>query len=99
MTAEKLKTVLQFYRELFDLHHPKVGAVQLTEFESNSHAGGLSRVDRIAHWKFMCDEARRLDDKGQVDDAMRWLGFLQGVLWMDDEFSFDELKKHSTSES
>jgi len=99
MTAEKLKTILQFYREHFDLHHPKVGAVQLTEMESISHVGGLSQQDKIAHWKFMCDEARKFADQGQLDEAMRWLGFLQGALWMDNAFTLDELKNHSTSES
>ena len=95
MTREKLKLVFQKYREHLDTIYPKVAPRQMTEAESQGPVGNLSRIDTTAHFKFMCDEAQSFVDQGRVEKAMRWLGFLQGALWMDDVFTLDDLKKHS----
>ena len=95
MTTEKLKSVFQFYRSYYDEKFPKIGPNQLTNVESQYWADHLSTNDKISHFKFMCDEAQSFADQGRVEKAMRWLGFLQGVLWMSGRFNLDDLKKHS----
>ncbi len=44
------------------------------------------------HVRWMCQEAQTLDDEGKMN---RWLGFIQGYLWLDD-FSIDEMREHNT---
>ena len=41
---------------------------------------GLSR-ETLEHLVFMCEEGKRLVRADKREKAMRWLGFLQGVLW------------------
>jgi len=44
----------------------------------------------------MCEEARNnLIPAGRVEKAMRWLGFVQGVLFCFNDFTIDQLKDHS----
>lgn len=37
----------------------------------------------------------RFPSEGSTSKAMRWLGFVQGALWMAEVFSLDTLKLHS----
>lgn len=34
---------------------------------------------------------------GTKEKVMRWLGFIQGVLWCKGEYSIDDLRKHNES--
>ena len=35
----------------------------------------------LGHVLFMVEEATKFVDAGEMEKAMRWLGFIQGVLW------------------
>ncbi len=59
----------------------------MIEFGNVSAASNM-----IAHLKFMCVSAPTFADNAK---AMRWLGFLQGVLWARGFFTLEELKGHS----
>lgn len=37
----------------------------------------------------------RFPEDGSEKKAMRWLGFMQGVLYEKERFTLDEIKKHS----
>lgn len=50
------------------------------------------RADRSAHILWMCSEARKHLEADKVEKAMRWLGFIQGVLWADSHCTIAELK-------
>ncbi len=50
------------------------------------------RTDRCSHVLWMCAEARKHHEAGKVEKAMRWLGFIQGVLWADNHCTIAELK-------
>ena len=95
MTKEKLKFIIQAYRDHLEATYPKIAPRQLTEVEEQFSVGSLSRIDTTAHFKHMCDMGQTFVDQDRVDKAMRWLGFMQGAFWMDDVFTLDELKKHS----
>jgi hypothetical protein len=41
------------------------------------------------------EEARKRRARSKREKAHRWLGFIQGVLWMGGRYSLDELKEHS----
>ena len=50
-----------------------------------------------AHLLFMCIEIPKLVKAGKIEKAMRWLGFLQGVLCEKDFYTLDQLKDHNRS--
>lgn len=48
-----------------------------------------------AHLLTMIPEMRLMIAEGRREKAMRWLGFMQGVLWVSGEYTLDELKDHN----
>ena len=49
----------------------------------------------LQHCAWMCLQALQYNSEKRTDKAMRWLGFIQGVLWSERIFSIDQLKEHS----
>lgn len=47
------------------------------------------------HLRWMCYETINLAQAGRTEKAFRWLGFVQGVLWVWKFYTLDELKVHS----
>jgi hypothetical protein len=43
----------------------------------------------------MCGEIEAFVNEGRTDKAMRWLGFVQGVLWMAGVYSLHEMQNHN----
>jgi len=52
--------------------------------------------EKLQHLLSMPD---RFPDDGSEKKSMRWLGFIQGVLWMSENFELEELKEHSRRKS
>lgn len=49
---------------------------------------------RHAHW--MCSELSRMAlDPANRDKVNRWLGFVQGVLWVTGLYSINEMREHN----
>ena len=94
MTGEHLKKVLQQYYKHWD-ELWTVPPVQMGNLGTAHKAQTLTSSQRAAHYKFMCLEAQKFVDEGRIEKAMRWLGFIQGVLWHGEYFTLDELKEHS----
>ena len=46
------------------------------------------------HCHHMLEEVERLAAENKLDEAMRQLGFVQGVLWMTHRFPYIELESH-----
>lgn len=94
MTGEKVKQVLAFYRIHLVLKlTPMNGPVEAVRASSDSLH--LTPLDRVKHLHWMIDEAEKLVDENRIEKAMRWLGFIQGVLWSMSFFSVDQLKVHN----
>ena len=92
MTPEHIRSVAQHYSEKFiDLgvplvkHTPTPGVCPDTR-QTQSHA----------HW--MCLEIPGLleTDNG-FEKANRWLGFVQGVLWVSGVYSIDDMRDDNRS--
>lgn len=49
-------------------------------------------LDKLKHVVWMCSEAQTFPN---TDKAMRWLGFIQGYLWVNGVFSIEEMKDHN----
>ncbi len=105
MTKEKLKRVFQFYFDVLTdearrrsqqlrLPQPYTEPRQFSECEAQQHFV-LPAYNELAHLRFMCIEAQKFVDEDRIEKAMRWLGFLQGVLWARGFYSLDDIKNHS----
>jgi len=91
MTSEKLIQVFTMYQG--ELAVAGVQPVQLVEYESTGvEMGGEVSLGHLA---WMCGEAICLVTAGRTEKAFRWLGFMQGVMWMQGIYTLDDLKNHS----
>jgi hypothetical protein len=88
MKTETLTACFQFYNHYIDETH------------SASPENRPNDPTSFAHLMWMCDKAEfELVPQGQVDKAMRWLGFIQGVLCARGVFTLDELRAHSRGDA
>ena len=64
----------------------------LNEVSSNKHDTGsfpLNEYSALSHVVWMCEQIESMENK---DKAMRWLCFIQGILWMTDKRTIDEMR-------
>ena len=97
MTPDKLQSLCSFYLAKLDGFHPDVQPKQMSDDQAKTVSHLLSSSTRVAHYKFMCAQASVFAESGQREKAMRWLGFLQGVLWSRNLFTLAELKEQASS--
>lgn len=50
-----------------------------------------------AHLSFMIEQIPKFLTDEKIEKSMRWLGFIQGVLWVYSEFTIDDLKNQNKS--
>lgn len=67
-------------REVLDIY-----AVELQDYEDGP----------LGHCKEMIPKMDVFIDEGRREKFFRWLGFLQGVLWMEGMYTLEELKDHN----
>lgn len=53
------------------------------------------RISNLEHVRYMCQEAPKFIDGGKIEKAICWLGFIQGVLFVEAQYSIEDLKNHS----
>lgn len=82
MTPEQVIAVADKYIE--DLGSKGVSPQRDGESETN--------LERLHHASWMCFEIRRFVAAGKIEKAMRWLGFVQGVLWTTETMTLEEMK-------
>ncbi|MHB1342219.1 MAG: hypothetical protein ACYCX5_10745 [Coriobacteriia bacterium] len=65
----------------------------------NERLGGsilrAPRFESLSHVAWMCEKAEELIDCGQVVNACRMIGFIQGALFMNGIYSLAEIQMHS----
>jgi len=96
MTKEKVMRVFEFYASRLQLARPGTPAHQFDDVKAAGfQPWQMQEFSELAHLNFMCSEGQKLIEEGRTEKAMRWLGFLQGVLWARGFYSLDDLKNHS----
>jgi hypothetical protein len=91
MNKEQVIKVAQDYqKDLVD-----IGAEAL-RFPGDVNAP--SSAQALDHVLWMCTEVQRFAQEDKLEKAMRWLGFIQGVLWALGEENIEKLKKDNYSE-
>ncbi len=54
-----------------------------------------AKYDSLNHARWMCDEVRAFVRQGRWSKAYRWIGMIQGLLFMGGIVSISELKDHN----
>ena len=85
MTTDKLRSVLRFYREWI-----KQGWM-IEPCQSND------KPTHFGHLAWMCEQAEAFATE-HCDKAMRWLGYIQGVLVARGYFKLTDVRTHSRTE-
>lgn len=50
---------------------------------------------KLNHVWWACEQAKVFATEGRKEKAFRWLGFVQGALWMNGVYSIDDLANHN----
>jgi hypothetical protein len=60
-----------------------------------NQSGGIIPSSDVAlsHAAWMCEQARTFAETGKLDKANRWIGFIQGTLWMAGRATIDEMRE------
>lgn len=84
MTLEHVLQVVQKYEELLSDEGYEPGRWEERAVPSSSEA--------LSHVLWMLGEMRKHIEAQETEKVMRWLGFVQGVLWTTDVYSIDEMR-------
>ena len=83
MTKEQITKACDLYLEV--LPDPVCGR--------DIHPMALSQ--KMAHVAWMCTELKSPEFSDDMEKNMRWLGFIQGILWSKGYFTIEELSDHN----
>ena len=93
MTPEKTKKAFRECGEMllkrFE-EEEQIGVVKSQRFPADTTP--LANDDVLSHCLWMCEEGQLLVDQGRIEKAMRWLGFVQGVMWATLDICIDDMK-------
>lgn len=84
-----------------DLHlHDLLDAYSKKLKEEHDKIDDVLDVDRakFKHLQAMCSLTQDWFDRGESDKANRWLGFIQGAMWLMDVYTIDEMRAHIRGE-
>lgn len=85
MTPEKVLAVIKRYKKLY----PEVPATPIHHREPGGDMGD------IAHFNYILEQIEIFVAEKRLGKAFRWLGFAQGILWMMNIYSIEELANHN----
>jgi hypothetical protein len=54
-----------------------------------------AKFDALCHARWMCGETQRFLSEGRFAKAYRWIGMIQGLLFMGGVYSIVDLKEHN----
>jgi len=95
MTPEEIKSEARACMQvLLDSIHPNLRK-NLTPLQLNEKFKKERKVPLdfgYKHLLWMCEKVEWMVDEGHLDRAIRWLGFVQGVLWFSEKTSVDEMQ-------
>ena len=86
MTPEKVKQVLADFKVILNEEARRIPDADY------KFASKVWTKDARGHAAWMCDEAAKFVDEGRMEKAMRWLGFINAVLWITGLRSLDDIK-------
>ncbi len=93
MNVEQVLEVVSLYRGMMGFAGDMA--------EKADHDDYPTRGGQVRHMLFMCDEIEKMlegvvHDVAKQEKAMRWLGFMQGVLWSQGVYKLSEMRAHNS---
>lgn len=82
MTKTQIITVAQRYISIVESATGVVDVKRLNESKATLNVGLLDSHDVASHLRWMCQKIGEIVRDDEIEKAMRWLGFLQGALWV-----------------
>ncbi len=81
--------------DLFALYLLETKRLEATRMSGNTRRAYVQQDVVLHHINWMCVEAMVFVADGRREKAMRWLGFIQGVMFSEGIFTINELANHS----
>ncbi|MDY0341902.1 MAG: hypothetical protein RBS17_11930 [Coriobacteriia bacterium] len=98
LTTEHAHGMLDFYaKTLIELGY-RSGRYEDIEGHIGACRFETPKYDTLNHALWMCDQSRIFLRGGRLAKAYRWIGTIQGILFMNGVFSIVELKEHNRLE-
>jgi hypothetical protein len=88
MKTEKIVEVLSAYRK--ELAGVGIGSCQLENYDEIPEEEVALR-----HITWMCEQAIEFAETGRLEKANRWLGFIQGTLWLTGRHAVSSMREHN----
>lgn len=95
MTSEHLRSVFTMYLLQWGKHYP-------AKKQDTATLNPRDKKQVLAHAMWMCEQSLEFlkdEQPKNVEKAMRWLGFVQGMLFFAEMYTIDDLRIHSTNPS
>ena len=95
MTKDRIRKMAEYYGAcLLGYESRKYKSDKKINFSFNDKGG---REAVFGHLQFMIGEIKVFLEQDRIEKALRWLGFIQGCLWMAGVCSIDQLREHNRS--
>ncbi|MDP3947199.1 MAG: hypothetical protein Q8Q41_00715 [bacterium] len=88
MTKDKVRQVIGIYRRYFESRGIGRRAMPHDMVPK-------TREEALEHCHSMLDKMEEFVNENRLDKAFRWLGFIQGCLWVHAVHTLDELMDHN----
>jgi len=93
----------QQVRDALDVYEKALLGEEAEPVRGDLNAVNPSGKMQRNHLLWMVGETRKIldhvagdkDDRGIIEKAMRWLGFIQGGLWSQGFYSIEDMKNHN----
>jgi hypothetical protein len=95
LTVEQAYAMLDFYEDMLE----KQGYTPVPYPDVDALVGGTvyrgAKFDCMNHAYWMCEQTRMLIRQGRWSKAQRWVGMIQGLVFMGGLCSISQLKTHN----
>jgi len=88
MTPEKYREVIEAYERFFK-------EIGLKKIKYHHDRLIFSKIEGLSHCYGMLDKMLVFLEEERFDKLNRWLGFVQGCLWLSSKNSLEELRNHN----
>lgn len=89
MTSAQILQVVRLYQQRLQEEGFEAARYKWPDMRHQSRRGALNHV------LHMCNEVKKFVKAEELEKAFRWLGFMQGVLWVCGMYSIDEMRGHN----
>jgi hypothetical protein len=90
VTDAQVKQVVKAYQDRLERE-----GYRPAQIDFDRTTASFPRSRQLEHVAWMCGEIQRSLAAGEREQAMRWLGFTQGVLWAQGVYAVNEMREQN----